>query len=397
MDIAVSLFTYNRSYHTKMVLSSLKRSTILPSKLYLFQDGLRVGDDIYEWEKVNALIQEVHWCDTEVVVSSFNRGLANSIISGINYMFREGDIDAVIILEDDCVPTTNFISYMYQCFEKYKSDKDVYTVSGYSYPIVLEKNQYDVYACGRISSWGWGTWKDRWEVFTKDYEIIRRIKQDAVASRNLAIWGRDLEETLVGNVRGICDSWAVFWALNVIERKGICIMPYKSFIRNIGMDGSGVHCGITNQFEVECIDENKEKFNLPEKINIMHMTEQAFAPFLGSYTATNCNEEKAKILVYGVGNFYLKYEDRINEEYYIEKFVDMNKKGYFEGKKIIKPKEISECYFDKILIMIQNGKEAEDIADFLMINYNISKGKIELGSKKYLSRIDNCDKSQNFK
>lgn len=383
MNIVVALFTYNRSYHTKMVLSSLKRNTILPSKLYLFQDGLRQEDDICEWEKVNADIKKIDWCDSEVIVSSYNKGLAKSVVSGINYLFEAHAVDAVIALEDDCVPTANFISYMYQCFEKYRYDNNVYCISGYSYPIVLKKEQYDVYACGRISSWGWGTWKDKWKAFKKDYEIIKRMKQDAVSSRNLAIWGQDLEETLVGNVRGICDSWAVFWALNVIEKRGVCIIPYESFIRNIGMDGSGVHCGITEQFDVECIDENKEEFSLPDEAGIIYETEQAFAPFLGSYTATNRNRDKTRILVYGVGNYYLRYEERINREYYIEKFVDMNKKGFFEGKKIIKPKEISRCSFEKILIMIQSESEACNILNELVKKYYVLEEKIELGCKKY--------------
>ena len=108
---------------------------------------------------------------------------------------------------------------MYQCFEKYQNNKKIYSLSGYSWPIDVEKTQYDVYGCGRISSWGWGTWKDRWEIYQKDYELIKRMKQEKLMSRNLEIWGHDLEDTLVGNVKGECDSWAVFWALNVIEKE----------------------------------------------------------------------------------------------------------------------------------------------------------------------------------
>lgn len=50
---------------------------------------------------------------------------------------------------------------------------------------------YDVYGCGRISSWGWGTWRDRWEQYSVDNNALKRLKEDK--SRNLAVWENDLE------------------------------------------------------------------------------------------------------------------------------------------------------------------------------------------------------------
>ena len=276
MKIATLLFTYNRSYHTEQVLTALSRSPILPQKLFIFQDGLKQGSDDSEWKKVNNLIHNIDWCESEIIVSDYNKGLAASIVSGINYAFK--DYDAVIVLEDDCVPTTNFISFMQQCFEKYQSNKDVYCVSGYSWPIKLDKKQYDVYGCGRISSWGWGTWKEKWLIYDKDYELVKNMKQKELTSKNLAMWGSDLEETVVGNVRGDCDSWAVFWALNVILKEGICINPYESLISNIGFDSSGVHCGITDRFNVKTSNEEKEKFHLPESIGFSNKVKEVFVP-----------------------------------------------------------------------------------------------------------------------
>lgn len=381
MNIVVALFTYNRSYHTKMVLSSLKRNTILPSKLYLFQDGLRQEDDICEWKKVNEDIQKVDWCDTEVIISSYNKGLADSIVSGINYVFR--DYDAVIVLEDDCVPTPNYIDFMTQCFEKYVNDERIYSVSGYSYPFALNKGQYDIYGCGRISSWGWGTWKDRWNIYRKDYELVKKMKRDKIASKILATWGRDLEEMLVGNVRGTCDSWAVFWALNVISKGGICINPYESLIQNIGLDGSGTHCGITNQYDVSCMDEKKCIFSLPDVVTILDETVEAFAPLFGSYTAINTSKNKERILVYGVGNYFLKNEKPLNQDYYIEKFVDRYKNGYYAGKEIISPNELRHFSFEKIVVMIQDENESVKVVRDLTMQYGISRDKIELGTARY--------------
>lgn len=377
MRIATLLFTYNRYHHTKQVVDALKQNTMLPQKLLIFQDGLKEGSDEIEWKKVNDLICSIDWCDKEIIVSSCNKGLAVSIVSGIKYAFRE--YEAVIVLEDDCVPMAGFISFMNQCLEKYVDDKRVYSISGYGWPIQLEKKQYDVYGCGRISSWGWGTWKERWHIYEKDYEIVRKMKQEPMASRKLAMWGQDLEDTLVGNIKGICDSWAVFWALNVIGREGICINPYQSLIKNIGLDGSGVHCGITDWYDVECMDDKSTKFNLPDEICVLDETVQAFAPLYGSYTALNCGDmQREKVLVYGLGNYYLRNEKIINERYNIEAFIDRSKKGWFAGKRIISMRQIRNYSYDKVLIMVWNVQECINIINELA-DWEINKGRVLLG------------------
>ncbi len=381
MKVGIAVFAYNRSWHLQHVLNGLRKNDYV-NKLYIFQDGLKCEEHQEEWEKVRKVIDNIKWCDKCCFYSDYNKGLACSIIDGIELVLKEND--AVIVLEDDCVPTANFISFMMHCFQKYKDDKRVFTVSGYSWPIKLHKSEYDVYGCGRISSWGWGTWRDRWDIYEKDYEIIRKMKQKAESSRNLATWGLDLEEILVGNVRGVCDSWAVFWALKVIERNGICINPYQSFIKNIGMDGSGVHCGVVNEFDVECIDEKKKEFYLPDTFDLLDETKRAFATLYGSYTALNdCTSNRATVLVYGVGNFYLKNEKQLNDEYYIKMFIDTNKKGYFAGKKIVRPDGIQDHKYEKIVIMIQNEEESMGVADNLIETCKVPKEKIEFGFLKF--------------
>lgn len=381
MKTAVLLFTYNRSRHTEYVINALSHSNKLPEKLLVFQDGMKSTEDKKEWNKVNKMIKEIDWCDTEIHVAERNKGLVVSITSGITYAFQE--YDAVIVLEDDCVPAVSFINFMEQCFEKYKDNKEVYSVSGYAYPVSLKKDAYDVYGCGRISSWGWGTWKDRWGCFRKDYELAMKMKQNETASRNLAMWGAGLEEMLVGNIKGICNSWAVFWALNVIAKNGVCINPYEALIKNIGFDGSGTHITDADIWDVELINEDKVEFSLPDELNISDEIIEAFAPLCGSYTALNRdNEKKEKILVYGMGNFFKKNERDICRKYYIKAIIDHTHKGWYAGKKIITRKEISHYTYDYILIMIFDAKERLKVIKELMAE-NIERNKILVGKDIY--------------
>ena len=119
MNVATILFTYNRSKHTRQVLDALSRNTVLPDKLYIFQDGPKRTTNQKEWKAVSDVINAVSWCDTEIVISNYNKGLANSIKSGVSQVLQL--YDAVIVLEDDCVPHPQFMEYMVKALEKYES------------------------------------------------------------------------------------------------------------------------------------------------------------------------------------------------------------------------------------------------------------------------------------
>lgn len=382
MKVATILFTYNRSVHTEKVLEALQHNTILPEKLYIFQDGLKSEAHRQEWGKVNTLIKGIDYCPVEIKVSNVNKGLAESIVSGINYVFAE--YDAVIVLEDDCVPMPGFMQFMTQCFELYEKNENIYSVSGYAFPVLLKSAAYDAYFCGRISSWGWGTWKNRWEKYEQNYEMIRRLKKSQEGSRQLALWGSDLEGQLVDRMTGGNDSWAVFWALKVIENQGLCVNPYVSLIDNIGHDGTGVHCGVSESFEVTLDRSVKTEYNLPIAHHDGSDVERAFADLWGSYTAlkNDPNLYKEKVLVYGLGNFFLTHEKEINDGYEIVAFVDRKKQGFYAGKEIIKADQMNRLAYSRIYIAIQDMQESLSILKFLCETYAVPSEKIIIGTQQ---------------
>lgn len=274
MKIGIIVFTYNRSRHTKMVLDALRENTERPQKLYIFQDGLKTNTDVAEWNAVGDVIRSVSWCDTEIVIREKNVGLAKSIVWGINRVMEEND--AVIVLEDDCVSHPQFLEYMIKCLKKYKDNQKVFSVNGSSWLAEVEKNGADAFFMGRTSSWGWATWKDRWQLYEEDYLLLKKIKADPNCREQFEVWGQDLESHLKGNIDGICNSWAVFWALQCIWRGGFCPTPYESLITNIGFDGSGVHSGnVEIKTRVRAKD-NLSELLLPETVEFPENYKKAF-------------------------------------------------------------------------------------------------------------------------
>jgi len=379
--IAAILFTYHRSYHTGQVLASIKNNTILPEKLFIFQDGLKPDEDDTEWKKVNSMIRDVNWCDKQVIVSEQNKGLADSVITGVHSVFQE--YDAVIVIEDDCVLAPDFMKFMIQALTRYEQNQKVYSVSGYRWPVVLEEDQHDAFCCGRVSSWGWGTWKGRWEKCTKDTDFLKRLKADRTKSGHLAVWGNDLENMLLGTISGRFDSWGVYWALYVIENEGVCINPYVPMVKHIGWDGTGTNTGRTETPEISLSDTQTDRYSFPDNLIIPDSTKRAFVELFGCHAAvTEHLPSRENVLVYGLGNFYLQNERTVSETYHIQAYIDRKKSGWYAGKEVITMDQIARYTFDRILIMVLDMQECIRIAEDL-IKRGICTEQIVLGNSLY--------------
>ena len=276
VSTATLLFTYCRPKHTREVLNGLKKSTVMPEKLIIFQDGVPEGasdDKVNLWKEVNSIIHQVNWCECEVIEAQKNQGLSDSIVGGINRALEA--FDSVIVLEDDCVPQPTFMEFMLKSLEKYADVSNVFCINGSDEPVEIAPNGYDAYFMGRINSWGWATWKKKWASFDRDYRIIKKIRSDSDLTKWLEVWGRDLEATLHMNVSGETDSWAAFWALSVMKKKGLCLSPYKSLVDNIGFDGTGRHCGCNKPVSDLDVSMHKD-FKLPDNVEVISNYEVFF-------------------------------------------------------------------------------------------------------------------------
>lgn len=276
MDIGIVIFAYNRSNHLKQVLDGLRENEGV-SKLYIFQDGLKCEGHRNEWEKTRQVIQSIDWCEVIYKLSSYNKGLAKSIIEGVNTVFA--DNEAVIVLEDDCVPHPQFMEYMTSALEKYESYKEVYHIGASSEPADVASNGTDAYFLGRINSCGWGTWKNRWVQFSNDYKMLGKIKADSELNKRFNFWGQDLESHILGNIYGTADTWAAFWALTVIMKKGYCMSPYESLINNIGFDGTGVHSGVSENTLKIRSNKKLDKIVLPDKVEFVKDYKKSFVNY----------------------------------------------------------------------------------------------------------------------
>ncbi|PFD99356.1 glycosyltransferase family 2 protein [Priestia megaterium] len=261
--IAVILFVYNRPEHTERVLEGLRKNNI--DKLYIFSDGLKKEEHYEGFKKVRTIINDIDWCKCTLHLHENNLGLAKSVIFGVTKVLEEND--AVIVLEDDCVPTQKFYYYMRECLTKYKDEKKVMHVTGGAIPL-SNKNDEDIYFYPYPGSWGWGTWKDRWVKFEDNTEEYRKLLNNRQARKNFGKPGSIFVEFLDKQLKGEVDSWLIRWYYTIYKNQGLCIWPFNSYIENIGFDGSGVHKVKSNKFEVKPNYKSNEQIIFPTNYKV---------------------------------------------------------------------------------------------------------------------------------
>jgi glycosyltransferase involved in cell wall biosynthesis/SAM-dependent methyltransferase len=257
-ETPVILITYNRPVHTAHVLEALRRHG--RKELYIFSDGPKNPGDLQKVEEIRKLIHAIDWCRPVVIERNENFGLARSIIGAVDKVFEKHE--RLILLEDDCVPQAYFFHFVEACLERYQCHDRIFGISGYTVQLpqkILEEYPYDLYFFPRIGSWGWATWKRAWRYRVLD--LGRALNKAAEWGIDLAQGGDDIPDMLKDMSKGVLrDVWTLNWVVSVYLQRGYFIYPTRSHIENIGMDGSGIHCGATRRFVTSISDVRPSRF-----------------------------------------------------------------------------------------------------------------------------------------
>tara|TARA_B110000483_G_C18078389_1_gene497065 strand:+ start:30 stop:992 length:963 start_codon:yes stop_codon:yes gene_type:complete len=260
----IAIFLYNRPDKTQQCLNSISLNLGFDkSPLYIFVDGPKNKKDKLNIEEVKKIILQFEFKNlVEVKFKSTNIGLAKSIYSGVQYVLSKHD--RVIVLEDDLSFNESFIYYMNTCLEKYRN-KNIYQVSGHLWGDKLREFINSPYLIPNINSWGWATWKEKWNGFELgqiDMGELKKIDSNEIFKFNLD-GSYDYFKILKKHIQGKVDSWAIQWYYYVFKNKGYTIYPPTSLVVNNGMDGSGTHT-LSSNFNKRLV--TNIKFNYPKKL-----------------------------------------------------------------------------------------------------------------------------------
>jgi hypothetical protein len=279
----ILIFTYKRLEPLKLTIAALqKNAQSAQSDVYIFSDGPKGEKDVEQVDKVRAYIKTIgDFGSLTIKEAEKNKGLANSIIDGVTEILTFSD--RVIVLEDDLLTTSNFLSFMNAALTKYEDSPTVFSISGYSLDLGTdESHDSEVYFLNRGWSWGWATWKDRWSQVdwqVKDYESFKRDKQKR---KDFAKGGSDLNKMLREQMEKSLDSWAIRWFYHQYKIKGLTLYPLKSKVYNNGFDNLATHTNGSDKRYRPVLDTVESfDFNFPYMVSTQPYYSKKFLIKLG--------------------------------------------------------------------------------------------------------------------
>lgn len=246
----IALFVYNRPEHTRRTLKFLKENLLADeSRLFIFSDAAK--DDLHSVEvaEVREIISSMDgFKSVEIVHRKTNFGLANSIIDGVSMLTEK--YGKVIVFEDDLISSPFTLRYFNDALKRYENEEMVMHIGAYMYPL-QNKNLPQTFFYRAASSWGWATWSRAWKHFEPDIDKI--ISQfDSRKQYRFSIDGTmNFWKQVREFKRGKNNSWAIRWYASIFLKGGLTLNPSESLVNNIGHDGTGIHSGKNNIYDVQ--------------------------------------------------------------------------------------------------------------------------------------------------
>lgn len=241
----VVIFTYNRYQHTKNTIEALCKNTIAKdTDVYIMVDYIDDAERRRNNQQLFDYLNDCQWKQNfrkvKIIYATYHKGLAKSIIEGVTEFIKL--CGKIIVLEDDIVTEPIFLEYMNECLDFYEDDSKIWSISGYAIPEKkIEDLSESLYLSYRSSSWGWATWKDRWDTIDWEVTDYKRFKYNLFKRSHFNRGGNDLSFMLDRQMRGDIDSWAVRWCYSQSKQNRYTVYPTRSLVDNIGCDGSGTH------------------------------------------------------------------------------------------------------------------------------------------------------------
>ena len=292
----IALFVYNRPKHTERTLKFLRQNEMAAeSRLFVFSDGPKSAADEESVKEVRELLKHIEgFRSVEIIERKNNMGLAESVIAGVSRLVK--DYKRVIIFEDDLVSSPYTLTYFNDALNRYRDQERVMHIGAYMYPL-KENVLPETFFYRAATSWGWATWDRAWQYFEPDIDVLMkqfdaRKRSEFSIEHQMNFW-KQMKDFKAGRN----NSWAIRWYASIFLRGGLTLNPSQSLVNNIGHDGSGVHSGINDIYNV--IINPKRVTVFPEVVEENGMAYQIIKGFLS--TRKGSLVDRVKRYLKGIG------------------------------------------------------------------------------------------------
>ncbi len=261
MDLApIGIITYSRIDHLKKTIESLQENLLAKdSDIYIFIDGPK-KEDKAKVDTVKEYVKTIQGFKKVYIKCRDVNGRLENYFNGVEFILKR--YKKIIFLEDDNVVSATFLKYMNDGLNFYKDDKSVMAINGFNIPIEYPENSdNEYYKSSYFNAWGYATWEDRGILNIEKYGgQYDEIMSDKVLYKKI----EQVHPRLVNGLKlikeGVINAGDYKITFHLIKNDLYVIKPIKSFVNNIGNDGSGVHCGASDIYQNDQLNTKKITF-----------------------------------------------------------------------------------------------------------------------------------------
>lgn len=277
----IILTTYRRLDHLKLTLDALSANSLAnDSEIYITSDGPMLGHEeevfrVREYLKKVDGFRRVELCFYD----------ANDRSQIWDKRREIGNLyGCYIFLEEDCVTAKSFLQVMNDGLEKYEADNNVFAILGYKPPVDCAGNQTQVLRVATFNSWGFATWNRaellvRKHLTKKEYNnLLESAEFRGVVSKSYSLLYFRMLKAIV---EGELFAFDIMARLEMMKLNMKTIVVPQSLVVNIGMDGSGEHCGESDKFHVDLSEGMQTIINMDDSLE-SSLIDKRFAFFYGS-------------------------------------------------------------------------------------------------------------------
>lgn len=233
---------FNRPDTTTKVFSAIRSAR--PKKLYIAADGARPNNpnEQHRCQEAKLATEGVDWdCQVYRLYQDTNLGCGKAVSTAISWFFDHEY--SGIILEDDCVPHSDFFPYCAQLLEYYQDHQEIGIISGDHFQPKDFPKPYSYYFSKYANIWGWATWRRTWNKFQLDvnqldekavHSAIRKQFQDK-SERNF--WLNLFQKMKNHEI----DTWDYPLQFALWLNQMVCIVPSINLVSNCGFDHRATH------------------------------------------------------------------------------------------------------------------------------------------------------------
>lgn len=223
------IIAFNRPSLMRRQIEVLR--TVRVSRIFIAVDGPRphVPSDSIKRAEVLSCLDLIDWpCVVERRISDVNLGLNEAIVRAIDWFFDH--VDEGIILEDDCIPRSDFFRFATELLERFRDNPHIMHISGTS--MMRHPNHPQSYVFAPVGHiWGWATWKDAWQRLDPDLSKWPEIRS---AVRRSGFLGRALARKFDASRAGRKSRWARWWYYSMVRDGGLAVVPSINLVENDG-------------------------------------------------------------------------------------------------------------------------------------------------------------------